>query len=540
MFYLILNLFLRFLLTFMEKLTTAFNLNRKYFKNDALAGITVALALIPEAIAFAFVAGVSPLLSLQTAVVVALVAALLTGRPGMISASTAAIAVVLAPLIAEYGLEYLFATVVLMGILQALMGLTKLGKFTSLIPYSVVLGFLNGLALVIFFAQWEQFRVKEMVLIDGVEKMHEVWMPVSDLTIMLGFVGLTMLIIHFFPRVTKAVPSSLVAIGTVTAISVLLAKFGFYQLTTVADFAGMKLEGALPSFHLPQIALNWDMLKIIFPYAFVAALVGLTEAALTLRVVDDMTNTKGKMDREFFAQGFANLASGFTGGMGGCAMIGQSIINIQSGARTRFSGLVAASALLFFIMLAGPLVNAIPLASLIGLMFMVVIVTFKWESLKYGKRIPLEDYIVIGVVTVATVFLDLATAVIIGVLMSTVMFAWEKGKRLEFSTHVRKDGCKVYQLDGILFFGSVLNFKDSFTVKDDPKSVILDLKNARVMDFSALEAIDSVAQKYKAEDKRFRIVRPGENCLTLLENAENITAVKIDKKFKPESRACEC
>ena len=330
----------------MDKLTAAFNKNKQYFKNDALSGITVALALIPEAIAFAFVAGVSPLLSLQTAVVVALVAALLTGRPGMISASTAAIAVVLAPLVMEYGVEYLFAAVILMGILQALMGLTKLGKFTSLIPYSVVLGFLNGLALVIFFAQWEQFKVRETMLVNGIEETHEVWLPLPDLLIMLGFVGLTMLIIQYFPRITKAVPSSLVGIGVVTILSLAMAYMGGHQLTTVADFAGMNLVGALPSFHLPIVPLNWDLITIVFPFAFIAALVGLTEAALTLRVVDDMTNTKGKMDREFFAQGFANLTSGFTGGMGGCAMIGQSIISVQSGARTRLSGVVAALALL--------------------------------------------------------------------------------------------------------------------------------------------------------------------------------------------------
>ncbi len=518
----------------MDKLITAFNQNKKYFKNDALSGITVALALIPEAIAFAFVAGVSPLLSLQTAVIVAFVAAIFTGRPGMISASTAAIAIVLAPLIAAHGLEYLFATVVLMGILQVLMGATKLGKFTSIIPHSVVLGFLNGLAMVIFLAQWEQFKTKETILVNGIETVHEVWLPALDMGIMLVFVLITMSIIAWFPRITKAVPSSLVGIATVTIIAMLLDKYGIYHLTTVENFAGMKLEGDLPGFHLPGLGLNWEMLKIIFPYAFIAALVGVTEAALTLRVVDDMTDTKGKMDKEFFAQGFANLASGFTGGMGGCAMIGQSIINIKSGGRTRFAGLVAAMALLAFIMFGGELVNAIPLASLIGLMFIVVVSTFKWESLKYGKKIPLQDYVVIAAVSIATVFLDLATAVIIGVLMSTVMFAWEKGKRLEFTTFTRKDGCKVYRLDGILFFGSVLNFKDLFKINDDPKSVILDLKYAKVTDFSALEAIDSVALKYKEAGKCFRIVRPGTNCLTLLENAEHIAAVKIDKEYKSE------
>lgn len=523
-----------------SQLTSAFNKNKAYFINDALSGITVALALIPEAIAFAFVAGVSPLLSLQTAVVVALIASIFTGRPGMISASTAAIAVVLAPLVAGHGLEYLFATVILMGVLQILMGATKLGKFTSIIPHSVVLGFLNGLAMLIFFAQWEQFKVKETILVDGVETIHETLLPLVDMGIMLGFIFLTMAIINYFPRITKAVPSSLVGIATVTIMAMLLDKYGIYHLITVENFAGMKLEGSLPGFYVPQLGISWEMLKIIFPYAFIGALVGVTEAALTLRVIDDMTDTKGKMDREFFAQGFANFASGFTGGMGGCAMIGQSIVNIKSGGRTRFAGIVAAMALLAFIMFGSAIVNAIPLASLIGLMFIVVVSTFKWESLKYGKRIPAQDYVVIAVVSIATIFLDLATAVVIGVLMSTVMFAWEKGKRLEFTTFTRKDGCRVYSLDGILFFGSVLNFKDSFTISDDPKSVILDLKDARVMDFSALEAIDSIALKYKEAGKRFRIVRPGANCLTLLENAEHVAAVKIDKTYKPEDRGCNC
>lgn len=531
----------------MNHLKDLFFKNKHLFRADFLAGITVALALIPEAIAFAFVAGVTPLLSLQTAVVIGLVAAIFSGRPGMISASTAAISIVLAPLIALHGLEYLFATVILIGGIQILIGVTKLGKFTSLIPHSVVLGFLNGLAIVIFLAQWSQFKVDTTVLIDGVETVVQTWMPIWDMAIMLGFVGVTMAIIYWFPRLTTAVPSSLVGIATVTVLSVLLAQYDIYYLTTVEDFAKGPVEGALPWFHLPQLPLGimdfvttqtwaaftfmltqiWAMLQIIFPFAFVAALVGLTEAALTLRVIDEMTETKGKMNREFFAQGFANFVNGFTGGMGGDAMIGQSIVNIKSGGRTRFSGIVAALALLFFIMFMSPLVNAIPLASLIGLMFIVVVSTFKWESLKYGKRIPRQDYIVIGIVSTVTVFADLATAVIIGVLMSTVMFAWEKGKRLELETRIGENGEKIYDIFGVLFFGSTLNFKDVFNPKNDPKTVILDLQHARVMDFSALEAIDSVAQKYAALGKSFTLINPGPNCRVLLKNAENITAITI-------------
>ncbi len=504
-----------------QSLKDQFTSNKKYFKNDFLAGITVALALIPEAIAFAFVAGVSPIISLQTAVVIGLIAASITGRPGMISSSTAAIAIVLAPLIAQYGLEYLFATVVLIGIIQVLMGVLKLGKYTSIIPHPVVLGFLNGLAIVIFFAQWAQFKV------DGA------WLPTPDLLIMLGFVGLTMLIIHFFPKLTKAVPSSLVAIGTITIISILLSKTGIYSLETVQDFAGIALEGGLPSFHIPQVAISWEMLQIIFPYAFIAALVGLTEATLTLRVIDEMTDTKGKTNKEYFAQGLANVVNGFFGGMGGDAMIGQSIVNIKSGGRTRFSGIVAAVALMAFIMFASPLVNSIPLASLVGLMFMVVISTFKWESLKYGKNIPREDFIVIIAVSVITIFQDLATAVIIGVLLSTVMFAWQKGKIMHCNTMTGKDGSKIYKINGVLFFGSILNFKNLFTLKKDPKKVVLDLKYAKVMDYSALEAINSMAERYKNAGKAFIVTRPGDSCKKLLKNAEGITSIVIDHKHDP-------
>ncbi|MBL4693850.1 SulP family inorganic anion transporter [Candidatus Gracilibacteria bacterium] len=505
----------------LQKVQGNFAKNKKYFKNDFLAGITVALALIPEAIAFAFVAGVSPIISLQTAVVIGLVAATITGRPGMISSSTAAIAIVLAPLIAQYGLEYLFATVILIGAIQILMGLLKLGKYTSIIPHPVVLGFLNGLAIVIFLAQWAQFKV------DGV------WLPTPDMLIMLGFVALTMIIIQFFPKITKAVPSSLVAIAALTTISILLSKFGIYNLITVQDFAGIELKGGLPSFYIPQIEFSWEVLQIIFPYAFIASLVGLTEATLTLRVIDEMTDTKGRTNKEYFAQGIANVVNGFFGGMGGDAMIGQSIVNIKSGGRTRFSGIVAAVSLMMFIMFASPLVNAIPLASLVGLMFMVVVSTFKWESLKYGKNIPIQDFIVIIAVSLITIFQDLATEVIVGVILSTLMFAWEKGKKMYVKTQIGKDKSKIYKVNGVLFFGSVLNFKTLFEVKTDPKKVILDLKYAKVMDYSALEAINSIAERYKAAGKTFIVTRAGESCRRLLKNAEKITSIVIDDHYDP-------
>jgi SulP family sulfate permease len=511
---------------------TLFQKNKKYFRADILAGITVALALIPEAIAFAFVAHVPPLLSLQTAIVVALVAALFTGRPGMVSASTAAIAVVLAPLVLQHGLQYLFATVILMGSIQILFGICRLGKFTNIIPRSVVLGFLNGLALVIFIAQWEQFKVKETVLIDGIETIKHVWMPMTDITIMLGFVILTMAIIYYFPRLTKAVPSSLVAIAFTTTASIILVKIGLYALPTVQDFAGTALTGELPSLLFPDIPFSLETLKIIFPYALVGALVGLTEASLTLRVIDDMTDTKGKIDREFFAQGFSNTASGFFGGMGGCAMIGQSIINVQSGGRTRLAGITAAIALLLFLLFAAPLVNAIPLASLVGLMFTVVISTFAWESLKYRNKIPTQDFFIIGVVSLTTVFINLAMAVILGFVLATIIFAWEKGKRLEVKIIQESKIKKIYQIHGIIFFGSVINLKELFTIKDDPKNITLDLQYAKVMDFSAIEALDWLSEKYRKSGKKLRVIRPGENCKILLKNAENITNIEIEEEVE--------
>jgi len=500
-----------------------------HIKNDVLAGITVSFALIPEAVAFAFVAGVSPLLSLQTAVMICLITALFSGRPGMISASTAAISIVFAPLIAEYGLDYLFITVIIMGIIQLLIGMFRLGKYTSIIPRSVVLGFLNGLAIVIFLAQWSQFKVDETVVINGVETIQKTWLPQLDLLIMLGFVVFTMMLIHFVPRLTKAIPSSLVAIATVTTASIVLAKFNIYHLITVQDFAGMPLKGELPSFYLPNVLLSIDTLRIVLPYAIVGALVGLTEAALTLRVIDDMTDTKGKMDKEFFAQGIANTLNGFFGGMGGAAMIGQSIVNIKSGGRTKLSALVAAVSLLVFIMFAGPLVNAIPLASLIGLMFMVVYSTFEWESLKYNGKIPKQDILVIVVVSGLTVAFDLASAVIVGVLLSTVMFSWEKGKRLDVTTTMDGDSHKIYTVDGMIFFGSVLNLMDVFTIPTDPKHITLDLRSAKVLDYSAIRAIDSISIKYKKAGKLMTVKNLGDNCKLLLKNAENITSIIVEK-----------
>ncbi len=511
-----------------NKLLNLFNNKKAFIKNDILSGITVALALVPESVAFAFVAGVSPILSLQTAVIIGLIAATFTGRPGMISSSTAAISVVIASLVTDHGLEYLFATVVLMGIIQILMGVFKLGKYTRIIPYAVMLGFLNGLSIVLFKAQWSQFKIDTTVIVDGVETIQKVWLPQSDFAIMLVFVLLTMAIIHYFPKLTKAVPSSLVAILVMTAVSVGLSHFGIYDLRTVQDFAGMELKGSFPAFHIPQVPFNLDMLSIIFPYALIGALVGLTEASLTLRVIDEMTDTKGRTNREFFAQGLANLVNGFFGGMGGDAMIGQSIINIKSGGRMRLSGLVAATSLMLFIMVGSAFVNAIPLAGLVGVMFMVVVGTFKWESLKYGGKIPKNDIIIVILVTLLTVVVNLATAVIAGVVLSALMFAWEKGKILYADIVFDDDGTKVYKVNGSIFFGSVHNFKELFDINGDPQKVMLDLKYAKVSDYSAIEGINAIADRYKEEGKEFALKRVNHNCMLLFKNADTITDIEFE------------
>ncbi|WP_028856763.1 SulP family inorganic anion transporter [Psychrilyobacter atlanticus] len=487
----------------------------KILKNEVLSGVTVALALIPESVAFAFVAGVSPILSLKGAVVMGLVAAIFTGRPAMISSSTAAISVVFASLIATHGLEYLFATVILMGIIQILLGVFKLGKYTQIIPYSVTLGFLNGLSIVMFLAQFSQFKINGN------------WLPTKDLLIMIIFVLVTMAIIHFTSKITSAIPSSLVAIVSVTIISSLMSHYDIYSLRTVQDFAGMELKGDLPKFYIPHVSFSLETFKIIFPYAVTGGLVGLTEAVLTGRVIDEMTNTKSKINKEFFAQGLGNLVNGLFGGMGGDAMIGQSIINVKSGGRTRFSAIIASVTLMIFMLFGSAFTNAIPLSGLVGVMFMVVVGTFKWESLKYGGKIPRSDVIVVLAVTFITIFQDLATAVIVGVILSALMFAWEKGKIIYANIETGENGEKIYKINGVLFFGSVYKLKEIFDVNKDPVDVILDLKYAKVMDFSGIETINAIAERYEALGKTFTLIRPNENCRMLLQNAKNIGSIKF-------------
>lgn len=487
----------------------------KQTKNDILSGLTVALALVPEAVAFAFVAGVHPLVGIHAAILIGFFAAILGGRPGMISGATGALAVVMVSLVAQHGAEYLFATVVLMGLIQVLAGVFRLGKFARFIPHPVMLGFVNGLAIVIFLSQLGMFKVGDS------------WMSGTPLLMMLGLVGITMAVIFLLPRLTKAVPSSLVAIGGVTALVALL----HLDTSTVKDFiiqmGGDGFAGNLPQFHIPLVPPTLETLYIILPYSLILAAIGLIESLMTLTLIDEITETHGNSNRECLGQGVANVVTGFFGGMGGCAMIGQSMININSGGRGRLSGIAAALFLLAFLLFAAPLIEIIPLAALVGVMFVVVIKTFAWGSFRIINKVPKADIFVIALVTVVTVLTDLAMAVACGIIVSALVFAWQKAQRIDVISRDHK-GKKVYEVEGPLFFASTTGFQQFFDVKNDPDKVIVDFKNSRVCDHSALEAISSLADRYKKRGKRITLVHLSSDCRQLLDNASGIVEVNID------------
>ncbi|MFT2111091.1 SulP family inorganic anion transporter [Marinomonas sp. 2405UD68-3] len=496
-------------------------MSKSNIKNDLLSGLTVALALVPEAVAFAFVAGVAPLVGLYAAAIVGFITSAIGGRPGMISGATGALAVVMVSLVAQHGVEYLFAAVVLMGLIQIVAGVFKLGKFIRIVPYPVMLGFVNGLAIVIFLAQLGQFKIPNA---DGSLS----WLTGSDLFTMLGLVGLTMAIIHFLPKLTKAIPSSLAAIVVVTLLVTLLD----LPTRTVVDFlASMtgdveaSIAAGLPSFSIPMVPLTWETLRIIAPYSFILAAIGLIESLLTLRLIDEMTQTHGQSNKECVAQGTANIVTGFFGGMGGCAMIGQSMININSGGRGRLSGISAAVALMLFILFGAFLIEQIPLAALVGVMFMVVIGTFEWSSFRIIKKVPKHDAFVLILVSTVTVFTDLAIAVFVGVIVSALVFAWEHAKHIQANTRIDENGWKVYDLNGPLFFGSVSHFLEIFDQKNDPSDVVVEFKNARVVDHSGLEAIDALAERYEKEGKRLHIRHLSRECHTLLKQAGSLVEV---------------
>jgi SulP family sulfate permease len=485
---------------------------------ELLSGLTVALALVPEAVAFAFVAGVHPLVGLYAAFLVGLITALIGGRPGMISGATGALAVVMVALVAQHGVEYLFATVVLMGLLQIFAGVMQWGKFIRLVPHPVMLGFVNGLAIVIFLAQMSQFKVPGTMVDTGHGMGGGEWLSGQPLYLMLALVAATMAIIWITPRITKLIPAPLAGIGVIAA---LVIGFGL-DVPRVGDLAS--IQGGLPSLHIPMVPLTWETFEIILPYAVILAAIGLIESLLTLNLVGDLTGKRGGASQECIAQGVANTVTGFFGGMGGCAMIGQSMINVKSGGRTRVAGIAAAVFLLLFILVGSSVIELIPLAALVGVMFMVVIGTFAWNSLTILRKVPLIDAFVIILVTVVTVMEDLAVAVVVGVIVSALAYAWNNARRIHASTRqsVREEGAKVYEIHGPLFFGSSDGFAELFDVENDPEVVIVDFADSRVVDQSALQAIEAIAAKYEAAGKRLQLRHLSRDCHRLLTKAGHL------------------
>ena len=501
-------------------------------KNDLLSGLTVALALVPEAVAFAFVAGVEPLVGLYAACMVGFITGVLGGRPGMISGATGALAVVMVSLVALHGVEYLFITVVLMGLLQILAGVLRLGKFIRMVPYPVMLGFVNGLAIVIFLAQLSQFGVPgEPGWLHGTFMQGSIldvaWLQGEELYSLLGLVFLTMLIIHLLPRLTTAVPSSLVAIVVVSGLVLGLD----IDTKIVGDVAS--IEGGLPSFHIPAVPFTVETLLIIFPYAIILAAIGLIESLLTMRLIDELTESRGRGNKECIGQGIANTVTGFFGGMGGCAMIGQSMINVNSGGRGRLSSISAAGFLLLFILVGSQLIEQIPLAALIGVMFIVVVGTFEWSSFRIIRKVPGTDALILVVVSAVTVATDLAVAVVVGVIISALVFAWEHAKHIRIEAREDHKGSTVYAVTGPLFFGSVTSFLARFDPRADNDDVIIDFARSRVADDSGLEAIDTLADRYVAAGKTLHLVHLSDECRRLLKRAGNLVEVNVieDPKY---------
>ncbi len=497
-----------YILSLLKK--TNFNL-----KNELLSGITVALALIPEAVAFSIIAGVPPLSGLYAAFMIGLIASIIGGRPGMISGATGAIAVVVAPLVASHGLDYLLAAVVLMGIIQLIAGFLRLGKFIRLVPHPVMFGFVNGLAIVIFIAQLEQFKIAS-------SKGNYQWLSGTPLYIMLGFVALTMAIIWLLPKVTKAIPAALVAI---IVVSMLVLGFDI-KTKTVGDIAS--IAGGFPPLYIPKIPFTFKTLQIILPYSCIMAGVGLIESLLTLSLIDEVTETRGRGNQECVGQGVANIVTGFFGGMGGCAMIGQSLINISSGGRNRLSGVVASLTLLIFILIGAPIIEKLPMAALVGVMFVVAIGTFEWASLKVFGKIPLADIFVMLAVTFITIFFhNLALAVLVGVIISALVFAWENSKRIRARKSIDENGVKHYEIYGPLFFGSVAVFQEKFKPASDPDEVVIDFLESRVADHSAIEALNKLTERYLKAGKKLHLKHLSSDCRKLLDHSSEIIDVNI-------------
>ncbi|AHJ96954.1 SulP family inorganic anion transporter [Hymenobacter swuensis] len=486
-------------------------------KNEILAGLTTALALVPEVVAFALLAHISPLVGIGSAFVICLLTSVFGGRPGMISGAAGSVAVVIVALVAQHGVEYLFLAVALMGVIQIAVGLLRFGKFIRLVPQPVVYGFVNGLAVIIFMAQLEQFKVPGA----GGE---EQWLQGTQLLLMLGLVALTMAIVYLLPKLTKAVPASLVAIIAVSALVI----GGGLDTKSVGDIASIK--GGLPTLHWPQVPLNWATLALVLPYSVIMALVGLTESLLTLTVVDEMTDTRGHGNQDCVAQGLANVASGLTGGMGGCAMIGQTMVNLESRGRGRLSGVVAALALALFVVAGSSLIEQLPLAALVGVMFMVVIGTFEWASLRILRRMPRADVLVMLLVTLVTaVSQNLALAVLLGVVISALVFAWENAKRIRARKHTDAAGTRHYEIYGPLFFGSAQAFTDKFDVQQDPAQVVIDFRESRVADMSGIDALHKLTERYHRLGKTLHLRHLSPDCRQLLRNAGALIEVNIQE-----------
>jgi SulP family sulfate permease len=493
-------------------LSTAFSVSPSHIKTNLLSGLTVALALVPEAIAFALVAHVSPLTGLYAAVLVSFITSSFGGRPGMISGAAGALAVVMVALVVQHGVEYLFAAIVLMGVLQILFALARLGKFIRMVPHPVMLGFVNGLAIVIFVAQFEHFK-------SGGPGGG--WMSGPQLWTMLGLVALTMAIIYLTPKLTKAVPATLVGILAVA----LLAHFTGIETKTVGELGS--IAGGLPNFHVPDVPFNLETLRIVFPYSLVLAGVGLIETLLTLTLIDEITDTRGQPNRESLAQGAANIVTALFGGMGGCAMIGQSMINVGNGARGRLSGIAASLFLLSFILFGSSIIERIPLAALIGVMFVVCEKTFEWGTFRLFGKVPRADALVVVLVAGVTLAFNLATAVLVGVIVSALVFAWQHAKQIRVSTSVDAQGWKVYELEGTLFFASSAGFQALFAPKDDPQDVVVEFRRARVADHSAIQAIDALAERYRSLGKRLHLRHLSPDCRELLERARDMIEVNL-------------
>ena len=511
----------------MHKYFNLFDLKQKVnYRTEILSGLTVAMALIPEAVAFALIAGLSPLTGLYAAFIMGIITAIFGGRPGMISGATGAIAVVffglvtalkeINPLITVDEItQYVFATVILAGIIQIIAGLLKLGKFMRLVPQPVIFGFVNGLAIIIFLSQLSQFTVDST-------NPNAPWMSGKELYIFLGLVVTAMIIIWGLPKITKLVPAALTAILAIFGI----VYFFDISTTTVGDIAS--IEGGFPPFNLPSIPLTMDTLELIFPYAAIVAGVGLIESLLTLNIIDEITQTRGRGNKEAVEQGAANILSGLLSGMGGCAMIGQSLINISSGARARLSGIVAAIMLLVFIMFGSSLIEKLPMAALTGLMIMVSIGTFEWASFRTFNRMPKSDVFVMLAVTLITVLLhNLALAVLLGVVIAALVFSWDNAKRIRARKHIDKDGVKHYEIYGPLFFGSISVFNEKFDVQEDPTKIIIDFAESRVVDMSAIEALNKITERYREAGKKVQLKHLSRDCSRLLKNAEKIIDVDV-------------